>query len=49
MKENRIITKKEVPLKALFKAMASSPGEKSSGASKVAIVLIHPHAYCKFI
>ena len=43
MKENRIVTKKEVPSKALLRAMASSPGEKSSRASKVAIVLIHPH------
>ena len=43
MKENGIVSKKEVPSKALFRAMASSPGEKSSGASRVAIVLIHPH------
>ena len=43
MKENGIVSKKEVPSKALFRAMASSSGEKSSRASKVAIVLIHPH------
>ena len=30
MKENGIVTKKEVPSKALFRVMASSPGEKSS-------------------
>ena len=42
MKENGIVSKK-VPSKALFRAMASSLGEKSSGASRVAIVLIHPH------
>ena len=42
MKENGIVSKKEVPSKALFRAMASSLGEKSSGASRVAIVLIHP-------
>ena len=43
MKENGIVTKKEVFSKALFRAMASSSGEKSSGASRVAIVLIYPH------